>query len=424
MESPKVFISYSHDTPEHVELVLNFSDRLRQDGIDCILDQYETAPAEGWTRWMDKHIRDSDFVIMVCTHPYYRRVMGEEKPGKGQGVRWEGNLIYQHIYNADTTNTRFIPVLLESGKFEHIPTPLQSATYHRVDTEKGYEYLYRRLTNQLRIEKPKLGKLKTLPRRSPVAASSTADEPVMIELPETKVGKDGAEMVLIPAGNFQMGSDDGEDDEKPVHTVYADAFYMDKYEVTNAQYRRFVQATKYSEPTGYGYVDGEWRGGFRPWSDNRFSGDDQPVVCVSWADAQAYAEWAGKRLPTEAEWEKAARGGLIGMEYPCGNEIAEENANYGDNIGNATPVDSYPPNSYGLYDMAGNVWEWCADWYDENYYANSVSLNPIGPDSGTVRVLRGGSWYYNPFALRVAFRFNFNPSLTYSLVGFRCVSQD
>ena len=245
----------------------------------------------------------------------------------------------------------------------------------------------------------------------------------MIELPETKVGKDGAEMVLIPAGNFQMGSDDDEDNEKPVHTVYVDAFYMDKYEVTNAQYRRFVQATKYSEPTGYGYVDGEWRwSGFRPWSDSRFCADNQPVVCMSWADAQAYAEWAGKRLPTEAEWEKAARGGLVGMEYPWGNKITEENANYGFNIGSTTLVGSYPPNGYGLCDMAGNVWEWCADWYDENYYANSVSLNPTGPDSGTARVLRGGCWLGFQADLRVALRRI--PSGTFYYIGFRCVSQD
>ena len=246
----------------------------------------------------------------------------------------------------------------------------------------------------------------------------------MIELPETKVGKDGAEMVLIPAGNFQMGSDDSRDSEGPVHTVYVDTFYMDKYEVTNAQYRCFVQATRYSEPMGYGDVDGEWRNGLRPWSDSRFCADNQPVVCVSWDDAQAYAEWAGKRLPTEAEWEKAARGGLVGMEYPWGNKITEENANYGFNIGSTTLVGSYPPNGYGLCDMAGNVWEWCADWYDKNYYANSVSLNPTGPDSGNFRVLRGGSWGNNASLLRVALRDIFSPTISNAIVGFRCASQD
>ena len=231
-------------------------------------------------------------------------------------------------------------------------------------------------------------------------------------------GKDGAEMVLIPAGEFQMGSDNGGDNAKPIHVVYLYTFYMDKYEVMNAQYRRFVQETGHSEPQGYGYTSHR----FRPWSDSKFSGDDQPVVCVSWDDAQAYASWAGKRLPTEAEWEKAARGSLVGLEYPWGNKITEENANYGGNIGNTTSVGSYSPNGYGLYDMTGNVWEWCADWYGS--YSGSTERNPTGTDSGVARVLRGGSWHCDPSLLRVAFRNSHTPKLTLDVVGFRCVSQD
>ena len=242
----------------------------------------------------------------------------------------------------------------------------------------------------------------------------------------------GREMVLIPAGEFQMGSNDGEDDEKPVHKVYLDAFYMDKYEVTNAQYRRFVQATGHSEPEGRAYVDGEKRSDFRPWSDSRFNGDSQPVVCVGWDDAQAYAKWAGKRLPTEAEWEKAARGGLTDEKYPRGDSITHDDANYSGTSGKdvwseTAPVGSFDPNGYGLYDMAGNVWEWCADGYYSSYYSMSPERNPTGPNTGFVRVLRGGSWYYNlyaPFYLRVAYRYFNIPSYSYYGVGFRCVSQD
>ena len=165
MTAPTVFISYSHDSPEHADRVLAFADRLVQDGIDVILDQYEFSPPEGWPRWMDEHIRSADFVLMVCTETYFRRVMGEEESGKGLGVKWESNLIYQHIYNADTTNTRFIPVLFEGGKVEHIPTPLQGATYYCMDTPQGYEDLYRRLTDQPRAQKPQLGMLLALPPR-------------------------------------------------------------------------------------------------------------------------------------------------------------------------------------------------------------------------------------------------------------------
>jgi len=158
MTTPTVFISYSHDSPEHADRVLALADRLRQDGIDCTIDQYETAPAEGWPKWMDRQIAKSDFVILVCTETYYRRVMGEEEPGKGRGVKWESTLTYQHIYDDDSKMTRFIPVLFESGKDEYIPTPLRGATYYYVQTERGYEDLLRRLSNQPRVTKPELGK--------------------------------------------------------------------------------------------------------------------------------------------------------------------------------------------------------------------------------------------------------------------------
>lgn len=159
---PKVLISYSHDSLEHADRVRELSDRLRADGIDCILDQYEVSPPEGWPRWMDRQIRDADFVLMICTETYYRRVMGEETLGIGLGVRWEGHLIYQHLSNAGMLNTTFIPVLLESGKFEYIPTPLQGVAHYLAETEEGYEDLYRRLTNQPEHVKPALGKVRKL----------------------------------------------------------------------------------------------------------------------------------------------------------------------------------------------------------------------------------------------------------------------
>lgn len=159
---PKVFISYSHDSLEHSDRVRELSDRLRADGIDCILDQYEVSPQEGWPLWMDKQIRDADFVLMICTETYYRRVMGEEKSGIGLGVRWEGNLIYQHIYNPGTVNTRFIPILFDSGKVDNIPTPVQGVDRYAAQTEEGYEELYRRLTNQPRHLRPALGDVRKL----------------------------------------------------------------------------------------------------------------------------------------------------------------------------------------------------------------------------------------------------------------------
>jgi len=236
----------------------------------------------------------------------------------------------------------------------------------------------------------------------------------------------GRDRVLIPAGEFQMGSNDGGGGEKPVHTVHVEAFYMDVYEVTNALYGKFMQATGHSAPSY--------------WNDSRFNAPNQPVVGVSWNDAVAYCQWAGpalegsnrgpalegsnrgKRLPTEAEWEKAARGGLVGKCYSWGDEEPDANrACFDRDWGKPADVGSFAPNGYGLYDMAGNVWEWCADWKNSGYYAKSPKQNPQGPGSGLERVLRGGSWSSYSFYLRVAARGSYGPDYGSSYnVGFRC----
>ena len=249
----------------------------------------------------------------------------------------------------------------------------------------------------------------------------------------TIIGKDGEEMVLIPAGDFQMGSNDSnaDDDEKPVHTVYVDAFYIDKYEVTNAQFKAFVDANPQwrKDKISYKYHNGNY---LSHWNGNSYpSGKgNHPVVYVSWYAAMVYAQWAGKRLPTEAEWEKAARGGLVGKKYPWGNEIDTSQANYRRDVGNTTPVGTYAPNGYGLYDMGGNVWEWCIDAADAGFYARSPRRNPVaGGWSGknfpavqtkSLRVLRGGCWLNTAQFLRVAGRYRNSPASTYSTFGFRC----
>ena len=226
---------------------------------------------------------------------------------------------------------------------------------------------------------------------------------------------DGATMVLIPAGTFQMGSTIGDSDEQPVHTVSLNAFYMDVYEVTNARYQKFVESTGYPQP---------------PLSHNpRFNAPDFPVVHVKWRDAAAYAAWANKRLPTEAEWEYAARGSLVGKRYPNGDIITYVDANLA-GVGETdewkwtAPVGSFPPNGYNLYDMAGNVWEWCFDEYNGEFYSLSPQSNPRfgreqAPDNENFRILRGGGWGGAPEDLRVADRWYHLSSG--STIGFRCV---
>jgi formylglycine-generating enzyme required for sulfatase activity len=233
-------------------------------------------------------------------------------------------------------------------------------------------------------------------------------------------GKDGAPMVLIPAGEFLMGSDTGTSDEKPAHPVYLDAYYIDRFEVTVGRYRKFIEETGYPPP--------DWK------AVKKYSPTDNcPIVLVSWHDAMAYAQWAGKTLPTEAQWEKAARGGLIQKDYPNGDSISHDDANYrristlGLTTGQTIPVNRYRPNGYGLYNMAGNVWEWCLDHYDKKYYQRGPKNNPLSIDEkkpNKDRVVRGGSWdsdNYDDRVLRCAYRNHISPSTKDITLGFRCV---
>ena len=218
-------------------------------------------------------------------------------------------------------------------------------------------------------------------------------------------------MVFVAGGTFQMGSNSGESDEKPIHTVTVSSFFMDKTEVTQAQYKKVMGRN----PSG-------------------FSGcDDCPVEKVSWHDAVAYANKVGKRLPTEAEWEYAARGGnkSKGYKYSGSNNldaVGWYNSNSRPDIlsdSKTHPVAQKQPNELGLYDMSGNVWEWCSDLYGSDYYSGSPQNDPQGPNSGTRRVLRGGDWRGLDDYCRVAYRSRSNPGSGSSRRGFRLVlSQD
>ena len=259
-----------------------------------------------------------------------------------------------------------------------------------------------------------------------------------------------AGMVLIPGGTFKMGTDDGFPHEGPVHEVTLAPFWMDKHEVTVGEFAKFVESTGYkteAETLGWSGVfdpaqrawaksDGaDWR---HPWGPKSNAKPNEPVVHVSYADAMAYAMWAGKRLPTEAEFEFAARGGLDQKTYAWGDEL-RPNGKHGANIWQGrfpdrdeatdgfpgpAPVGSFPANGYGLYDISGNVWEWCHDWFAPDYYASSPKENPKGPDRGTERVIRGGSWMCSEnycVGYRAAARNQTAPDSGLNNLGFRCV---
>lgn len=222
------------------------------------------------------------------------------------------------------------------------------------------------------------------------------------------------EMIFISEGEFIMGSEDGQLHEQPVHTVYLNDYWIDQYEVTNAQYDECVEQGDCQAP----HFDGE-DFSYDPGSAN------YPVVYVSWEMAQTYCEWRDARLPTEAEWEKAARG-ADGLTYPWGDGFDCELANYNacsfDEL--LQPVGSFPKGAspYGVMEMAGNVSEWVADIYSDDYYASSPDENPTGPEQGRLRVVRGGSWYYDASFMTTTYRTGFNPSETFGDLGFRCAT--
>ncbi len=222
----------------------------------------------------------------------------------------------------------------------------------------------------------------------------------------------------IPAGVFTMGMESRGPNEKPAHKVELDAYYIGKYEVTNQEYYRFWQATGKHTPESFpdDYGIGAWPG-------RALKYPDYPVVGVSWYDAVAYAKWVGMRLPTEAEWEKAARGGT-NRRWPWGNSLHPyaNTWNGEDGYDNGiAPVGSYPEgkSDYGVMDLAGNVWEWTADWYSDTYYPTSPKRNPKGPEMGSWRVIRGGSWIDNINLCETTVRLQFYPGLSTSFIGFR-----
>lgn len=232
----------------------------------------------------------------------------------------------------------------------------------------------------------------------------------------------GAEpgMVFIPGGDYPRGRshtlpDDGMKwvpelmkDDRPVRRIFVDAFYLDAHETTNQEYAAFVKAAHHRAPYN-------WPQGKVPEGKGKL-----PVVDVSWDDAVAYAKWAGKRLPTEAEWERAARGIVEGAKYPWGNREPEKADARFDVPDGPGEVAKFPANYFGVYDVAGNVWEWCADWYGIDYYAAAAEKNPAGPEAGLYRVLRGGSWADVPKYLTCANRSWARPAERSPNIGFRC----
>ena len=251
------------------------------------------------------------------------------------------------------------------------------------------------------------------------------DSPILKELK--------SQMQLIPAGKFAMGAEAWGEYESPIHEVFVDNFYIDIHQVTNEEFNEFVSITGYKtsaedKGSAKGYENSmlkeiaglNWKSYFTEERKNH------PVVLVSWYDAVTYATWAGKRLPSEAEWEKAARGGLESKLYPWGDDTPLPGlCNFGKTTTDfpaTMEVKSFPPNNYGLYDMCGNVWNWCNDWFSESSYNIEENQNPKGPKTGTTKVRRGASFnIIQTFRLRTSNRGAYDPKSCAINIGFRCV---
>jgi formylglycine-generating enzyme required for sulfatase activity len=283
---------------------------------------------------------------------------------------------------------------------------------------------------------------------SPTVVLTPTEIPVIVNGSNLTRLVDGMVMVHVPEGEFSMGNDAGPINERPLHDVSLTAFWIDQTEVTNAMFALFIETTGYQtkaekrgsawvfDGTGWSEISGaDWQHPQGP-ATNLTGLEDHPVVNVSWYDAKAYCEWNGARLPSEAEWEKAARG-VDGRTYPWGEQAPAGNLlNFGDvnlypdsvdpNLNDGykftAPVGSYPSGAspYGALDMAGNVWEWVNDWYQEMYYTKAPASDPVGPNSGEGRIFRGGSWNHNILDIRSSIRMWSKPSDAIDNVGFRC----
>lgn len=442
------FISYAQ---ENSHFVTKLARKLRQRGVDVWLDQWDVPEEVEWQKAIERAISSCKRFLLVLSPAAVNS--------------W---VVQEQFLRAKNSQKTIIPILCQPCE---MPPELQAAPaidFSCQNFEKGLEQLLRQhfpgvdtqLETQPQLKLTWLNLVWSwLDRLSAVLWpgkfaswvllfllfistfffwSSDADEltphdatverlaviPTPTPLPFVRSQDDKA-MAYVPAGEFLMGSDDSDplasEDEIPQRLVYLDAFWVDQTEITNGEYQLCVEAGACSQQRYQG---------------RRFAGEDYPVVGVDWFQASDYCRWVGGRLPTEAEWEKAARG-ADGRTYPWGNAFDSSRLNFcdknciedwrdmhaDDGYAYTAPVGSYPEgvSPYGLLDMSGNVWEWTADWYAPDTYKIASDKNPTGPASGQQRVVRGGSWHYTGRNLRTTQRHRDLPTFRYDKIGFRCV---
>jgi formylglycine-generating enzyme required for sulfatase activity len=392
MNNPKVFISYSWESNEHRAWVNELGSNLKRDGISVMLDQWHLIPGEQLPSFMERCVRENNFVLIVCT-PTYK----EKSDCRRGGVGYEGNIMTAEVFSYGN-HLKFIPILREGLWTEAAPSWLLGKYYIDLRGKPYSDEQYRLLLRTLHGVNP-----------SPPSIPSTQD---LIHF----------DWITIPEGPFPMGTDlkddpDAWDVESPEHSVHLSRFSIARVEVTNAQYKVFIDQIN-GDPPPY------WENGEIP--ENK---EHHPVVGVNWYDALKFCDWAGVRLPNEAEWEKAARS-VDRRRYPWGSQPPDKRAcNYDMNVGDTTSVIEYPKGAspYGVLDMVGNVWEWTSTlWgletskplfpYPFNLGDGRQNLNA---DETYYRVLRGGAYDRYAKYIRATYRRRLSPMRKYSVVGFR-----
>jgi formylglycine-generating enzyme required for sulfatase activity len=391
----RIFLSYAwEDRPSAQAIHL----ALANDGHDVFFDREDLPPGDEFNARIRRGIERADLVIFLVS----------AKALDAGSYTLNEMAIAEKTWRAPAE--RILPVLLEHVSTQDLPPFLRSVTFLETPgnlVAAVVDAVYRIARDRRRKRLRKLAPAAALCACAAVAAGWYV---AGRDMPATRVGRDGAPAALVPAGNFTMG----DDESWPAHDVYVDAFYIDRFETTVGRYAQFLAST------GAGNAPGGW--------DAAAGHDDLPVVGVSWNEASGYCRWAGKRLPTEAEWEKAARG-ADGRPFPWGDapptlERANfANASPGPYEGALSPVGAHGAGKspYGVDDLAGNVSEWVADWYSEGFAADDV-YNPRGPAAGEARVIRGGGRYDPEFRLLSAARQYASPDTRGDDIGFRCAS--
>ncbi len=405
MQAPRCFISYSWDSEPHKAWVRKLATRLLESGIEVILDQFECSPGTDLTFFMEKSVRESEFVLLVCTPNFVKKTNANVG-----GVGYERQIVTGEIFADKTrgTETKFIPLLREGDAKESLPSYLKSRLFvdFRDDAvfKKGVEELLRHFYGERLYPKPSIGTRPNFKTRSTPEKPDLKAIEEKIPINKKSANPDLDSMVKVPAGDFiyQKGR---AKIEKP--------YLIDVYPVTNSQFRKFIEAGGYTNfeywtAEGKKWIKGSKAAAPEYWNDEKWSQPEHPVVGVSFYEAEAYARWSDKRLPTEKEWERAARG-TDGWAYPWGNEFDPQKCNTSDSkIEHTTPVTNYPNgvSLAGCYDMSGNAWEWCKD---------------SDGKSKSTQVLRGGSWLADRYGSKCTFRFAHHPNNRYFSISFRCV---